>query len=112
MAGPIQLSRVCGPGLDLPYSQGYVGTGGDSFRPNPRVYVVPGPGINRAPMPPGNGPQWAPGQGGDTPGGGGQVLGQLSAVQTLWITEGIVTPQALQHKPGTIGFTGSRRGGA
>ncbi len=104
--GPIQLSRACGPSPSMPASQGYIGTGGSQFGPQP-VFTHPGPPDGIQVMPPGYGIQFAPGQGGDTPGGGGNFMGETAPVDTLWIVDGVVTPGMIQHKPGTVGWVGS-----
>ncbi len=109
--GPIQLSRACGPSPMMPVSQGYIGTGGTTFMPTPR-FVVPAPPLGIQQMPAGYGVQFAPGQGGDTPGGGGTVPGDVIPVQSAWIVDGTVMPLSIQHIPGTVGFVGSRRSGA
>jgi hypothetical protein len=111
--GPIPVSRLAGWPGQLPASQGYIGTGGDEFRPRPR-FAVPGPTIGTiAPPDDAIGAQWAPGQGGDTPGGGGAALiGMTQAVETSWIVDGFVVPLRGAHQPGTVGFQGARRGRA
>lgn len=115
--GPSSRSRVTDPtGLQLPMSQGYIGTGGVQFTPvSERTFETPGPVLGTiGPRSTWIGEQWAPGQGGDTPGGGGAAMtfGMNQPVMTAWITDGNVTPLALQHRPGTVGFVGSRRSGA
>ncbi len=99
----------------LPSSQGYIGTGGDAFRPMP-VFAVAGPLIGTiAPASDAIGVQWAPGQGGDTPGGGGAALiGDTMPVETAWVQDGFVVPAsvAVKHRPGTVGWISSRRGRA
>jgi hypothetical protein len=112
--GVIQIARVAGNHPELPSSQGYIGTGGDMFRPRPRQFAIPGPRIGVvAPRSDWIGTQWAPGQGGDTPGGGGAALiGETTAVETAWIQNGLVTPTNVSHAPGSVGFTGARRGRA
>ena len=114
--GPISLSRATeASGMSYPGGQGYIGTGGDQFRPQSiPVFERPGPSIGTiGPRSTWIGAQWAPGQGGDTPGGGGAATqGELAPVGTLWILDGNVIPQALQHTPGTVGWVGSRRGAA
>ena len=112
--GPSAISRAAGSGPMYPAAQGYVGTGGDEFRPLPQqVFELPGRAAFDAPVP-GIGIQFAPGQGGDTPGGGGSFRGEVVAVPTTWIIDGYVNPSALQprNRPGQVGFQGSRRGGA
>lgn len=112
--GPVVLSRATGSGPEMPAAQGYFATGGEEFRPTPGVFV---PG--RVPPPPsganlnGIGVPWAPGQGGDTPGGGGAgMIGERRAVDTSgWITNGFVQPLDFSHAPGSVGAS-SRRGKA
>ena len=102
--------------MSMPASQGFIGTGGAQFRPmTAQAFEEPGTRIGttgaRSTW---IGDQFAPGQGGPTPGGGGfgAGMGQDQAVQTLWVLDGNVIPQALQHQPGHIGWVGSRRGAA
>ena len=110
--GPQPISRLAGWPGELPGSQGYIGTGGDEFRPMP-VFAMAGPLIGTiAPASDAIGVQWAPGQGGDTPGGGGAALiGSHVEVETAWVTDGFVVPISVlgPHKPGTVGFKSSRR---
>lgn len=110
--GPIGVSRLAGWPGDLPATQGYIGTGGDMFRPTPR-FAIPGPSLGTiAPPEDAIGFQWAPGQGGDTPGGGGAaMIGETFPVETAWIQNGLVIPRSAQgaHRPGTVGWVGSRR---
>ena len=109
-SGTIQLSRACGPYPNLPASQGFIGTGGSMFMPQSQViFEQKGPLLGDQIEPHGYGTQFAPGQGGDTPGGGGSVKGETAAVRTNWINDGMVTPVALQHRPGSVGWVGSRR---
>ena len=110
--GAVPISRLAGWAPEYPASQGYIGTGGPEFAPpTAPVFELPGPVIGVVgPRSTWIGQQWAPGQGGDTPGGGGAALiGETHAVETAWVTNGAVTPQALQHRPGSVGFVGSRR---
>ena len=112
--GPIPISRLAGTAPQLPASQGYFGTGGREFAPLPQqVFELPGMALFDAPVP-GIGVQFAPGQGGDTPGGGGSYWGEPYGVDTDWIIDGYVNPSALQprNRPGSVGFQGSRRSGA
>jgi hypothetical protein len=112
--GAIPMSRLAGWPGQLPAAQGYIGTGGGMFAPTPRSFVVPGPVIGTiAPASDDIGQQWAPGQGGDTPGGGGAALiGNTTAVETAWIVDGLVVPIVRPHRPGSVGWQGSRRGRA
>jgi hypothetical protein len=112
--GPNPISRLAGWKPQLPASQGYIGTGGAMFVPNEKQFVVPGPIIGTiAPASDDIGQQWAPGQGGDTPGGGGAALiGNTTEVETAWIVDGLVVPVAQAHAAGTVGWVGSRRGKA
>ena len=115
--GPASRSRATDVGdIQMPASQGYVGTGGDQFRPQTyTAFEHKGPSIGTAgPHSTWIGSQFAPGQGGPTPGGGGFGVGMGSdvPVQTLWVSDGNVIPQALQHQPGHVGWVGSRRGAA
>lgn len=112
--GPTSMSRATdGDGLAMPDSEGYIGTGGDEFRPLPwPQFEVPGPAIGALPSrETWIGVQWAPGQGGDTPGGGGAAMtfGETQPVETAWITDGVVTTPAAMHKPGSVGYSGARR---
>jgi hypothetical protein len=114
MAGPNPISRLAGwPGV-LPASQGYIGTGGPMFQPVPKVFVIPGPVIGEiAPEADDIGIQWAPGQGGDTPGGGGAaMIGNTVEVETAWLVAGFVVPIQQKHASGSVGWIGSRRGRA
>jgi len=112
--GTIALSRAAVP-IELPDAQGY--TSVQSFKPAPFFHPIPGPRIGVI-APPSSwiGDQWAPGQGGDTPGGGGaaETFGECEPVATTWIDKnGLVVPGALQHHaPGSVGFQGARRGRA
>ena len=109
--GAIPISRLAGSSPRLPSSEGYIGTGGREFVPHRMEFIVPGPAIGSiAPPTDAIGCQWAPGQGGDTPGGGGAALiGETMAVETAWLKDGFVVPVALVHAPGTVGWVGSRR---
>ena len=112
--GAIPMSRLAGNSPRLPTSQGYIGTGGSAFVPNRVVFLVPGPAIGAVAPPRDDiGVQWAPGQGGDTPGGGGAaMIGQTRAVETAWIVDGLVVPNRQAHAPGSVGWIGTRRGKA
>ena len=111
-SGPQPISRLAGWHPQLPANQGYIGTGGAMFLPMP-VFAVAGPPIGTiAPSSDAIGIQWAPGQGGDTPGGGGAaMIGETVAVETAWINDGLVVPAsvAVKHQSGTVGWIGSRR---
>ena len=110
--GPNPISRAAAPNPQLPSSQGYIGTGGDMFRPVPR-FVVPGPPDGLQVAPAGWGVQFAPGQGGDTPGGGGSVAGETHGIATAWYTDGLVTPPTdIPNRPGQVGARPSRRSNA
>lgn len=110
--GPNPISRLAAPNPQMPSAQGFISI--QSFQPADFQRPKPGPLIGQAAArSTWIGFQWAPGQGGDTPGGGGAALiGQTMPVETAWINKGQVMPNALQHKPGTVGWVGSRRGGA
>ena len=112
--GPIPVSRAANP-VTLPAAQGYDSTQG--LMPAPFFRPVSGPPIgSMAPLSTWIGDQWAPGQGGDTPGGGGagETFGGAVPVTTSWLDKnGLVVPSALQrHVSGTVGFQGARRGKA
>lgn len=111
--GPVPISRAAATNPQLPSYQGYVST--EQFAPTPR-FIVPGPPLGVQVMAPGIGMQWAPGQGGDTPGGGGaSMIGMTQDVQTLLIQDGLVVPLGQvygPHRPGTVGPTALRRGRA
>jgi hypothetical protein len=110
--GAIPISRLAGNSPQLPNSQGYIGTGGSAFRPTPG-FLVPAPPLGVAQEPQGYGMQFAPGQGGDTPGGGGNFPGLNVGVATAWYTDGLVTPPAATYnEPGQVGARPSRRSGA
>lgn len=115
--GPNPISRAATRDPQMPQNQGYFGTGGPEFVPLPyAIFDLPGPVIGTvAPASLGIGTQWAPGQGGDTPGGGGAATrGMTHAVETGWIKDGYVVPagKVVHHAPGTVSWVGSRRGGA
>lgn len=112
--GAVPISRAAALDPQLPASQGYFGVGGPEFLPQGKVFVVPGMPIGSiAPPTLAIGVQWAPGQGGDTPGGGGAAtLGQTTEVTTAWYVDGIVQAPRQAHKPGTVGPVGYRRGPA
>jgi hypothetical protein len=105
--GPIPFTR-CGP-IELPAAQGFRGVYGEQFRPAPSlVFTVGGPAIGTmAPATMYLGPPFAPGQGGDTPGGGGAIPGLHDEVQTDWLVDGAVNPQAIAHPPGVTSWTSS-----
>ena len=110
--GAIPISRLAGNHPIMPADQGFIGTGGDEFRPWP-MFVAGAPLLGFAvPSPPGIGLQWAPGQGGDTPGGGGaSTAGQHVAVETALLKDGLVVPtsQIYPHRPGSVAPSGPRR---
>lgn len=109
--GPNPISRLAGNNPQFPSSQGYIGTGGPQFQPLPKqLFSVPGPPIGVMTAPAGWGTQFAPGQGGDTPGGGGSCAGNTQGIETAWYTDGLVTPpMATYNKPGQVGARPSRR---
>lgn len=108
--GPVQLSRAAATALQMPAAQGFIGTGGVDFQPANRAVFTVGGHIIGLPAVVSYGPQFAPGQGADTPGGGGSCEGTTMAVETRWLTNGRVVPASqLAHQPGTVGWVGSRR---
>lgn len=112
--GPNPVSRAAARNPQMPANQGYFGTGGPEFVPPSRpAFSSPGPIIGTiAPPNLAIGVQWAPGQGGDTPGGGGAATaGQTFPVETAWVDNGLVVPMSsvIRHRPGTVGWVSSRR---
>ena len=109
--GPVSLSRAAHP-LTLPAAQGWIMTSG---QPPPSYEApIPGPVIGVAGHR-GYGYQWAPGQGGDTPGAGGAGVpgGDTSVVTQDAIVRGYAIPASVTaHVPGTVGWIGVRRSGA
>lgn len=106
--GPVPISRAAAPNPQMPSNQGFVSI--QQFQPMPRNRAPGLVPLIYAPSQDAIGVQWAPGQGGDTPGGGGAAcIGMFTAVDTAWIENGLVTPLPYQHLPGTVGFVGSRR---
>jgi hypothetical protein len=109
--GAVPISRLAGWSPQMPAAQGYIATGGPMFRPNPIVFAM----VTDPPFASGAnldaiGLQWAPGQGGSTPGGGGAaMIGETMAVETAWIQDGLVVPPTKAHVPGTVGWMSSRR---
>jgi hypothetical protein len=103
--GPIPISRLAGRG-QLPAVQGFISIAG--FSP-PARFEVPGPPLNHTLPPAGIGPQWAPGAGGDTPGGGGAFTGETAPVETAWFQDGYVVTPSKIHNPGTVSARGPRR---
>jgi hypothetical protein len=114
IAGTRPISRAAARDPQMPAAQGYIATGGDQFRPNPASFA---PGRRQPPASGANlngiGIPWAPGQGGDTPGGGGAgEIGNTVAVDvSSWYNDGFVTPFNASHAPGSVGAK-SRRGNA
>lgn len=109
-SGPNPISRAAAPNPQLPYMQGWISPASD--QPAPFGHPMPGPLIGViGPRTTWIGYQWAPGQGGDTPGGGGAATaGQTIAVQTQWFKNGLVIPMSQQpHVSGTVGWVGTRR---
>lgn len=113
-SGPIALSRGVVK-MQMPATQGWIMVGGE---PPPKFEAPhPGPRIGTAaPRSSWIGYQWAPGQGGDTPGGGGAALpgGMSQAPELVWDLKGYIIPksQVRRHNPGSVGWVGSRRSGA
>lgn len=107
--GPISYSRAAHP-LSLPQDQPYTLPSG--MPPPVTERPMPGPLIGVAGHI-GIGYQWAPGQGGATPGGGGAALpGGLTRAETQdWTIQGFVIPKtsSARHTPGTVGWVGTRR---
>lgn len=112
MAGPVQLSRAA-PRLSLPGTQPWWGVSG--YPPPAFERPLSGPVIGVAGHA-GIGYQFAPGQGGDTPGGGGAAVpgGMTQAVEYTGEVKGFVLPRSAgrRHVPGTVGWIGARRSGA
>src|SRR5580658_863363 len=104
IAGPVRLSRNA-VHLQLPGTQGYLSL---AHMPMPKWEApVSGPRIGTiAPITDGIGMQWAPGQGGDTPGGGGagMTFGQHVPVEVQGYKKGYIIPRSAYgaHKPGTV----------
>jgi len=97
--GPIPISRLAAPNPQLPSSQGYVSV--QQFQPQPMAYpATSGPLIGTA-----------PGVVADVP-GGGVTWGMTTEVQTAWLANGYVVPPSQVHRPGSVGWVGSRRGKA
>lgn len=110
--GPVSLSRAAHP-LSLPGSQPWVNI---AFQPPPASErPISGPVIGVAGHA-GIGYQFAPGQGGDTPGGGGAAVpgGLTYAVEYTGEVKGFVLPRSAGalHRPGEVGWVGARRSGA
>jgi hypothetical protein len=97
----------------MPASQGYIGTGGSEFVPTLGALKFVPAAFRPAPKSDYIGMNWAPGQGGDTPGGGGAALiGETQQVDVAaWYSMGFVIPFNASHAPGAVGAQ-SRRGRA
>jgi len=111
--GPNPISRAAARDPRMPASQGYIGTGGREFLPTPGVFKFTPVPYRFAPVSDWIGNHWAPGQGGDTPGGGGAALiGETQQVDvSKWYNQGYVTPYSASRAPGSVGAQ-SRRGRA
>lgn len=109
--GLIPLSRGA-PDLAMPSAQGFITIQGR--QPPAEETPVSGPRIGTVgPRSSWIGTQWAPGQGGDTPGGGGAATqGMTEAVTTAWMVDGYVQPPKKAHVGGQVRWQGSRRGNA
>jgi hypothetical protein len=113
-SGPNPISRLAVPPM-LPGDQPWQGVQG--LAANPDTRPIPGPPYGVAPSrDTWIGAQFAPGQGGDTPGAGGfgAGMGNTTPPQTQWVVDGYIVPQSQQgpHNPGWVSWVGSRRSGA